>query len=169
MRQTLTVLFLAFHLVAVASVAPALAVKVNTPAPDFTLKDLRGQKQTLSSYRGKVVVLNFWSSTCAPCVKEIPSLNDLYRQLKPEGLVVLGIALDPSAQPVSELVAKLKVEYPNLMDNDQEVYFDSYGLFGQPVSVIIDRQGVVRDKIIGAVEWTSPAVRAKLQAHLKGR
>lgn len=166
MRQSLSVLLTAAYLVAVASVAPALAIRINSPAPNFTLKDLQGQQQSLSSYRGKVVILNFWSSTCGPCVEEIPSLNDLYRQLKSEGLVVLGVALDPAAKPVSDLVAKFKVDSPNVMDSDQQVYLDRYALFGQPVSVIIDRRGIVRDKMIGAVEWTSPMVKAKVQAYL---
>lgn len=151
------------------SVSPALAIKVNTPAPDFTLKDLRGQHQTLSALRGKVVILNFWSAGCGPCVAEIPSLNETYRQFKAEGLAVLGVSIDTSTKPVSDLIARLCVEYPNLVDSDQVVYFDSYGLFGQPVSVIVDRRGVVREKIIGAVEWTSPAIKAKIQGYLKGR
>jgi hypothetical protein len=56
------------------SVAPCLAVKLNSPAPDFVLKDLNGSKQALSAYKGRVVVLNFWSTTCPPCVQELPSL-----------------------------------------------------------------------------------------------
>ena len=118
---------------------------------------------------GKVVILNFWSPSCGPCVKEIPSLNEAYRKMKGDGLVVLGIAVDPAAKAVADVVARLKVEYPNLIDPEKEVYFDSYGLFGQPVSVIVDRRGVVRDKIFGSVEWCSAAVRAKLQTYLNGR
>lgn len=148
---------------------PALAVKLNSPAPDFTLKELSGAKLTLSGQKGKVVILNFWSTTCGPCVVELPSLNDLYKELKGQGLVVLGVALDPSEKPVRELTAKLKIEYPNLLDSTKDVYFDTYGLFGQPVSVIVDRSGIVREKIIGGVEWTSPQMKAKIQGYLKGR
>lgn len=151
------------------SATPAQAVKINTPAPDFTLTDLHGSKVSLSSLRGKVVLLNFWSTTCPPCVVEIPSLTDLYREFRVQGLVVLGIALDPSEKPVRELTTRLKVEYPNLMDSAKDVYFDSYGLFGQPVSVIVDRNGLVREKIIGAIEWTSPQMKARIQSYLKGR
>lgn len=148
---------------------PALAVKLNSPAPDFTLKALNGAKLTLSGVKGKVVILNFWSTTCAPCVVELPSLSDLYKELKGQGLEVWGVALDPSEKPVRELTSKLKIEYPNLLDSTKDVYFDTYGLFGQPVSVIIDRNGVVREKIVGAVEWTSPQMKAKIQGYLKGR
>jgi len=150
-------------------VVPVLAVKINTPAPDFTLNDLQGQKVSLSAYRGKVVLLNFWSTTCPPCVAEIPSLVSLQRELKGQGLVVLGIALDPTEKPVRELVSRLKVEYPTLMDSNKDVYFDTYGLFGQPVSVIVDQNGMVREKIIGGLEWTAPQIKNKLQSYLKGR
>lgn len=147
----------------------ALAVKINTPAPDFTLTNMQGHKMTLSNYRGKLVLLNFWSTTCPPCVAEIPSLVSLHHEFKAQGLVVLGIALDPTEKPVRELIARLKVDYPTLMDSSKDVYFDSYGLFGQPVSVIVDRNGVVREKIIGGVEWTSPQMKSKIQSYLKGR
>lgn len=147
----------------------ALAVKINTPAPDFTLTNIQGHKMTLSNYRGKLVLLNFWSTTCPPCVAEIPSLVSLHHEFKAQGLVVLGIALDPTEKPVRELIARLKVDYPTLMDSSKDVYFDSYGLFGQPVSVIVDRNGVVREKIIGGVEWTSPQMKSKIQSYLKGR
>jgi len=158
-----------FGLLLVLAAAPALAVKINTPAPDFTLNDLQGQQVTLSAYRGKVVLLNFWSTSCPPCVAEIPSLVSLHRELKGQGLVVLGIALDATEKPVRELVSRLKADYPNLMDSNKDVYFDTYGLFGQPVSVIMDRTGVVREKIIGGLEWTSPQVKSKMQSYLKGR
>ena len=145
------------------------AAKVGTAAPDFTLKDLQGNKQSLSSYRGKVVLLNFWSTTCPPCVGELPSLIAIHNQLKASGLVVLGIAIDPTERPVHELATKMKIDYPILLDGSREVYFDSYGLFGQPVSMIVDRGGIVREKIIGPVEWTSPQIKAKMQTYLKGR
>ena len=169
MFRTCGILFCSFCLLAGIAVLPALAVKINTPAPDFTLKDLHGNKVSLSSYRGKVVLLNFWSTTCGPCLEEIPSLIELQREFKSQGLVVLGIALDPSAKPVQELVAKLKVEYTNLMDINNDVYFDVYGLFGQPISLIVDRNGVVREKVLGGIDWTSPQVKSKIQFYLKGR
>lgn len=150
-------------------VQPALAMKPNLPAPDFTLKRLDGRKVTLAEQRGKAVILNFWSTTCPPCVAEMPGLNALYRELKANGLLVLGIALDPAEGPVRELVARQRIEYPILMDSAKDVYFDAYGLFGQPVSILIDRAGVVREKLVGQVEWTSPALRAKVQNIMKGR
>lgn len=145
------------------------AVRVGSPAPDFTLTDLGGHKVTLSALRGKVVLLNFWSSGCGPCVAEIPSLNELQKELSGQGLLVLGVSIDQTEAPVRDLVARLKVQYTNLMDSSRDVYFDSYGLFGQPISIIVDRGGVIREKWIGGVAWNSPVVREKLVAYLKGR
>ncbi len=147
----------------------AWAVRIGAPAPDFTLPDLTGHKITLSSLRGKVVLLNFWSTTCGPCVAEIPALNSLSKELRNQGLVVLGVSIDQAEGPVRELVSRLKVGYTNLLDCSKDVYFDSYGLFGQPISIIVDQRGFVREKLIGSVAWTSPQVHQKLEAYLKGR
>ncbi len=147
----------------------ASAVHLNAPAPDFCLKDLNGRKVSLADLKGRAVVLNFWSTTCPPCVAEIPALNALYHNLAGSGLVVLGIALDPSDKPVRELARRQRIEYPLLIDSSQEVYFDAYGLFGQPVSILIDRTGMVREKIIGQVNWTSPEMVTKIKSLLKGR
>ena len=152
-----------------SSVLSVGAVKLHTAAPDFTLTDLHGVTRSLATQRGMVTILNFWSTTCPPCVAELPSLNELFRDQRQNGLMVFGIALDPSAKPVREMVARLRVEYPIMLDSSKDVYFDSYGLFGQPVSIVIDRKGVVREKLIGSIEWMSPHIRQKLQNYLKER
>ena len=169
MNRLGTIICCCLYLLTVTAVVPAFAVKVNAPAPEFTLNDLHGNKTCLSHYRGKVVILNFWSTTCGPCVAEIPSLVALQREFETQGLVVLGIALDPTEKPVKECVEKLGIKYTNLMDSDKDVYFDSYGLFGQPVSIVVDRNGIVREKIIGGVEWTSTKVKSRLISYIKGR
>lgn len=167
MKQLLYLHVIVFLLVVTA--LPCLAVRINSPAPDFALKDLQGSTQGLSLHKGKVVLLNFWSTTCGPCVVELPSLNSLYKELRQSGLLVLGIAIDPSEKPVRELVGKLRVEFPNVLDSNKDVFFDSYGLFGQPISIIIDRNGIVREKIVGSVDWTAPQTKAKILNYLKGR
>ena len=145
------------------------AVQINVPAPDFSLKDLNGKIDCLSKLKGRAILLNFWSTSCPPCVAELPSLNALYHDLAGSGLLVLGIALDTSGKPVREMAQRLHLEYPILLDSSQEVYFDAYGLFGQPISVLIDRAGIVREKIVGQVEWASPEIRTKIKNLLRGR
>ena len=140
----------------------AAAIQIGKPAPDFSLSDLNGSTHRLSDFKGKTIVLNFWSTTCAPCVAEIPSLNNLYRDLKGSGVIVLGISLDRTVKPVRDLADKLHIVYPLLMDSQQDVYFDTYALFGQPVSIIIDRAGIIQEKLLGAVDWSSANIRSKL-------
>jgi len=147
----------------------ASAVQIAKPAPDFTLHDTDGKTVRLGDFKGKVIILNFWSTTCVPCVAEMPGLNTLYRDLKGSGLTVLGISLDRSIKPVRELADRQHIVYPLLMDSLQEVYFDTYALFGQPVSIVIDRAGSVREKLLGQVDWSSAQIRDMIITLLKGR
>lgn len=169
MKHKLMITSLLFLSLALLTIGSASAVQIAKPAPDFSLSDINDKPVRLSDFKGKVVLLNFWSTTCAPCVAEIPSLNTLYRDLKGSGLTVLGLSLDRSGKPVRELADKLQIAYPLLMDSQQDVYFDSYALFGQPVSIIIDRSGIVQDKLIGQIDWSSAQVRARITTLLKGR
>jgi peroxiredoxin len=147
----------------------ASAVPIGKTAPDFSLNDIDGNIVRLGDFKGQVVILNFWSTTCAPCVAEIPALNTLYRDLKGSGLTVLGLSLDRTITPVRELADRQHIAYPLLMDSLQDVYFDTYALFGQPVSIVIDRSGMIREKLVGQVEWSSAQIRSKIITLLKGR
>ena len=169
MNQQLKSIFLLALTSICLTAGSANAVKIATPAPVFTLKDINGTTVTLESLKGKVVVLNFWSTDCAPCVAEIPSLNALYQELKDSGLVVIGISLDGSVAPVKEMKEEMHIAYPLLMDSDRDVYFDTYSLYGQPVSILIDRSGIVQDKVVGQVDWQSPQKMSRIKSLLKGR
>jgi len=135
-------------------------------APDFTLNDLCGKKVTLSQFRGKVVILNFWSIWCGPCLAEMPSLNKLYLELKDKGLVVLAIAEDPAEKPLKSYIKEKGLAFPVLMDKERKVYL-KYSLFGIPVSFLIDKKGVIIEKIIGESDWVSPQMKEKVVKLLK--
>lgn len=135
-------------------------------APDFTLNDLCGKKVTLSQFRGKVVILNFWSIWCGPCLAEMPSLNKLYLELKDKGLVVLAIAEDPAEKPLKSYIKEKGLVFPVLMDKERKVYL-KYSLFGIPVSFIIDKKGAIVEKIIGESDWVSPQTKEKVVKLLK--
>src|SRR3990170_8601793 len=130
-------------------------------APDFTLNDICGKKVTLSQFRGKVVILNFWSIWCGPCLAEMPSLNKLYLEFKDRGLIVIAVAEDPAEKPVKSYVQEKGIAFLILIDKDKKVYF-KYSLFGIPVTFLIDKKGVIAEKFIGERDWCSPEMRGKI-------
>ena len=135
-------------------------------AHDFTLNDICGKKVTLSQFRGKVVILNFWSIFCGPCLKEMPHLNKLYLEFNDKGLVVLGVAEDPAEKPVKSYIEEKKIVFPILMDKKRKVYY-KYSLYGIPVSFLINKRWEIVEKIIGQTEWDSSQIREKIFKLLK--
>jgi cytochrome c biogenesis protein CcmG, thiol:disulfide interchange protein DsbE len=119
------------------------------PAPDFTLKDvLQGKEYSLSQFKGKVVVINFFTFFCGPCRDEMPDLNKINNELKGKGLQTLGIALSSNPTQIRFLVKQLGLEYPVLIGNDK--VSDAYGSIAVvPTTVIIDKQGNVAQRIEG--------------------
>jgi peroxiredoxin len=114
-------------------------------------------KVTLSQLRGQVIVLNFWATWCAPCVEEMPSLVDMQRRLKGKGVTVLAISVDVDGNAYQQFVKNHNVNLLTVRDPDQK----SNALYGTskfPETYIIDRNGVIRRKFMGAVDWTAPDV-----------
>ena len=131
-------------------------VAVGQPAPDFTLTDLQGRSYTLSQLRGKVVIVNFWASWCPPCRAEMPSMEQLHRQLSGQGLVMLAINIEKDGRRiVPQFLAANPHSFPVLLD-DQEVVQRRYGVNRFPESFVIRKDGVIDDKIIGAIDWAEP-------------
>lgn len=120
-------------------------------APDFTLKVLEGNGKTmqLSSLRGKGVLVNFWATWCEPCKIELPWLVELQTKYAPQGLQIVGVADDDSAEKtIADFTHKMKINYPVLLATEKVE--DQYGgLEGLPTSFFIDRSGKVVDVIIG--------------------
>ena len=131
-------------------------------APDFKLKDTQGHDVSLASYRGKVVVLNFWTKTCGPCMEEMPEIADLARILKPmTDVAVVTVSTDDTAQEARDVLkAVLKDEPPFivLMDPDAKNVTAKYGTTLYPETWIVDKNGVIRARFDGAREWSSAAV-----------
>ncbi len=134
---------------------PAGKVTVGEVAPDFSLPDLHGVQRHLP--KGKVVLLNFWATWCPPCRKEIPSMVDLDEKLKDKGLAVIGASVDKDGDQLTGFVREYGVPFEVLRDADSTVS-RRYGVFRYPETFLIDRKGVVRYHLVGAVEWTNPAV-----------
>ena len=124
------------------------------PAPDFTLHSLEGERYTLSELRGKVVMLNFWATWCAPCRKEIPDLSRIYTAYKDKGLIILGISWDDLSQDkIRRFTKNYKVTYPVLHGTQSELI--EIGMAYQwegylPTTYLIDREGFIREVNVGA-------------------
>ena len=123
---------------------------VGTPAEDFQLVDLKGKTQSLHDYRGKVVLLNFWATWCKPCTTEMPAMQTTYDRLADRGFVVLAINELEDDAKVREHIRQYGHTFPVLMDRDNKVA-NQYGVYGLPVSVFIDEQGVVQEYIKGGL------------------
>jgi peroxiredoxin len=130
-------------------------------APEFTLHDLSGASIDLASLRGKVVLLNFWATWCGPCEVEMPIFADWQRQYGPQGFQVIGISMDDDPALARKLVQKLKLNYPVAMGDEKlgELYG---GVLGLPLSFLIDRNGIVREKFQGEIEPKTIESRLKV-------
>jgi len=137
------------------------------PAPDFTLKDLAGTSIKLSDLRGKVVVLNFWATWCPPCREEIPSMMRLNSAMAGKDFRMLAISIDEGGKDAVEgFFRKSGMSLPALLDTDQAVG-KRYGLTGVPETFVIDKKGVILKKVVGAMDWSSPAVIEYLDNAMK--
>lgn len=130
--------------------------RIGTAAPDFTVQDAQ-TKVTLSQLRGQVIVLNFWATWCAPCVEEVPSLVEMQRRMKAKGITVIAVSVDVDDAAYRQFVKQHNVNLLTVRDPDQK----SNALYGTskfPETYVIDRNGVMRRKFIGAVDWTEPDI-----------
>lgn len=124
--------------------------KTGDIAPDFVLQSSEGAVRKLSNYRGKVVLVNLWATWCPPCIEELPVLDQLVADYEAKGLVVLGVAGDEDTQAVRDFLAKSPVKFEVLLDPNGAIG-TQYGITGYPETFFVDRQGRLRDKIIGPV------------------
>jgi len=120
-------------------------------APDFSVADLSGRTLQLSRYRGKVVLLNFWATWCAPCRSEIPRFTDLQNKYGGEGLQIIGISLDDDPRGVREFCEQLRVNYP-IAIGDAKLAEQYGGILGLPVSFLIGRDGRIYAKDAGEMD-----------------
>ena len=130
-------------------------------APEFVLRDLSHKSLDLKAYRGKVVLLNFWATWCAPCQLEMPRFIAWQSQYSPRGLQVIGISMDDDPALVRSLCAKLKVNYPVVMGDEKigELYG---GVLGLPVTYLIDTHGEIRAEYRGETDLSRIEMQMKM-------
>ena len=141
------------------SAAPASLI--NRSAPEFARPDLNRKTLDLRSFRGKVVLLNFWATWCAPCQLEMPIFSAWQQQYGPQGLQVVGISMDDDSPPVRSLVSRLKLSYPVAM-GDARLGERYGGVLGLPLTYLIDRNGIVRARFQGETDVNSMEKTLKL-------
>ena len=126
------------------------------PAPNFTLPGLDGKMVSLDDYKGKVVLLNIWATWCPPCVDEMPSMEKLHQELKSEAFEILAVSIDVlGAKEVIPFMKKHKLSFPALTDTKGAIK-SLYQTTGVPESFIIDKDGIVVEKIMGPRDWATP-------------
>jgi peroxiredoxin len=119
----------------------AVKTMINKPAPDFELTDLTGKKWSLASLKGKVVVLNFWYTSCPPCVEEMPALNELTALYPPDKVIFLALTFD-DASKVGIFLKHHEFDY-HLLPGSKAID-KRYRIIGWPTSLVIDKNGVIR-------------------------
>ncbi len=140
-------------------------VKAGDTAPEFSIKTEKGKTVTAKDFGGKLLLLNFWATWCQPCVQEVPSLDELSRDLAPKGLVVLGVSVDKDEKAYKEFLDRFHVSYLTGRDPDQ-VINGSYGTVQYPESYLIDTRGRVVEKIVGQENWSSEQMVQHVQSLL---
>jgi len=146
-----------------ADVGALVALPEPREVPDFTLTDRQGQAHRLSDYRGRVVLINFWSVWCAPCRQEMPAMQRAWEQVRDQQVLILAVNVQDRAEQVAEFFQALPVKFPVLLGGDAAM-MTAWSVQVLPTSLVIDPQGRVRYRVIGAYHWDQPAALEALLA-----
>lgn len=149
-----------------SNIRPDITLKPYTGNPQpraIDLQDANGKRYQYSDYRGKVTVVNFWASWCAPCVEEIPSLNRLKAQMQNEPFELITINYAESAQTIREFMQKVDVQFPVLID-PKGVNAQQWNVIGFPSTFVIGPDGKIHYGVNAAIHWDSEDIIATLKA-----
>lgn len=135
-------------------------IQVGNLAPDFNVRNLKGGKASLSDYRGKIVLINFWATWCGPCKAEMPSMEALYRSHRRDDFEILAVSIDLGDEaPVRSFIEDFGFTFPVLLDSQFDVN-DLFQIRVVPTSIVVDRKGVVAERLLGAKDWNDPDAQA---------
>lgn len=145
-----------------------LQVTVGSQAPMFKATTLTtGDTVSFAKYKGQVVLLNIWATWCAPCEEEMPSMQKLNQAMAPKGLHIVAVSIDKDPRDdVEAWVNRHHLTFDILQDQTGGIQ-QTYQTTGVPESFILDRQGVIVKKVIGAIDWTDPGTRSLLDRLLQ--
>lgn len=142
-------------------------------APEYAAVTLDGDSVRLSELRGQVVLLNVWATWCTPCVREMPALQRLHEALGPRGLAVVAVSVDAESAPfggdndVRAFVEEFGLTFTVLRDASGRIE-NTFGVPGLPMTFVIDRDGRIQRKVLGAREWDDPELAADIESLLEG-
>lgn len=143
----------------------AMSSSESTPMPDVTVETMDGTSMALDEQQGKVLLINFWATWCAPCRKEIPDLVELQKDLGDDGLVVIGVSLDREGASVVESFAERhNINYPLVLDTESDLESTLGPLQALPTTLVVSPEGVITQRVIGL--FPTDEMRPKLEAML---
>ena len=162
--RILLVVFLAFAVVVTGCYSSSKPSSIGVAAPDFTIQDSE-HTVTLSQFRGKIVVLNFWATWCPPCIEEMPSLVQMQKKLQEKGVTVLAVSVDDDANDYHKFLKDHNIDLLTVRESGQRTnkgviapVSSHYGTIKVPETYIVDRQGTIRRKFIGPVDWSQTEI-----------
>ncbi|MDD5758986.1 MAG: redoxin family protein [Desulfobulbaceae bacterium] len=170
-QQSIIVLFtlMATLLVPQSSLARTspwdIEVLPTTLAPAFSLPDTDGTPLSSKSFQGKVMLINFWATWCAPCRGEMPALDTLQQEYKGKGLVIIGINIDNDLGQVKQFIKDTNTKFLILHDPEMRTH-DSYKVTSYPTTFLVDRKGIIQKYWIGPQEWNSEEFKNTLRNYL---
>lgn len=144
-------------------------VEVGDRAPEYAAPSLTGERMALSDQRGKVVLVNVWATWCGPCRVEMPSLQALHERFRDQGFTVLAVSIDTGPgyrEKVERFVQEYGLDFPVLLDPDARIQRE-FRTVGVPETFVLDREGRIVKRLIGAADWDSSANRALIRELLE--
>ncbi|MGD1104473.1 MAG: TlpA disulfide reductase family protein [Terriglobia bacterium] len=136
----------------------ARPVAIGDRAPDFSVPALPSGSLDLKNYRGQIVVLNFWATWCKPCVEETPSLEQFAEKMRDRGVIVLSVSVDEDQKALQDFIQRNHLSYPVGRDPDRSLAA-RYGTFQFPETYILDRRGLVAERVANATDWDDPRIQ----------
>jgi peroxiredoxin len=134
------------------------ALAIGDSAPEFAVPAVPSGSLDLKAYRGQVVVLNLWATWCPPCVEETPSLEQFAERMRDHGVIVLSVSVDEDQEALQDFIQKYQISYPVGRDPDRSLSA-RYGTVQFPETYILDRRGLLAEKVIGATDWDDPRMQ----------
>lgn len=164
LRVSIGVLLAAFVYVIFVSLYEHI-VEVGDKAPDFSITADNGQTVTRTNFGGKLLVLNFWATWCAPCIEELPSLDQFQRQFANSGVVVLGVSMDKDEKLYKRFLSRVNVSFLTARDPANKINAE-YGTYKFPETYIIGSDGKVLMKIINSTNWVDEKMLSYVKSQL---